>query len=252
MSHAQRVEPPRPARYAKVLFGAAAAIVLALFFSAETPRVLLSLAAGGGGSLTLWHFARACRRAARAGLERGRASRGRIVEEIGADGSCSLSMPASGTEPWGADSFILWVAAMGAAAGGVTLDRGERALLGLLAALLVVLALRLASAPTDRLRFEVSGGRWSVAGLSGGRPIHRSGSGPLLPQLAQDALVLWSSEGRVGVLRGELEPEERAWLAERLGALAGSSGPAGENSGKAHQCQADRERHEQESEGRDE
>jgi hypothetical protein len=248
MNDAMRADPPKPARYANVLFGAAGLIVLSLLFSAARSRLLLSLAAGWSASVALSHFAWAYRRAARGGLNPGQPGRGRIVEQVGSDGALSLVMPAAGTEPWAADSFIVWVAAAGAAAGGALLDSGDRALLGILATLLVVLGFRVASAPTDRLRFEISGARWSVDALAGGRPIHRSGSGPLLPQLVQDGLVIWSTEGRVGVLRGELEPEERAWLANRLGVLAEGSALPTETNREIHEREADRERQQQEGE----
>lgn len=249
MNDTMRADPPKPARYANVLFGAAGLIVLSLLFSAARSRLLLSLAAGWCASVALSHFAWAYRRAARAGLRSGQPARGRIVEQAGSDGSLSLVMPAAGTEPWAADSFIVWVAAAAAAAGGALLDSGDRALLGILATLLVVLGFRVASAPSDRLRFEISNARWSVDALAGGRPIHRSGSGPLLPQLVQDGLVIWSTEGRVGVLRGELEPEERLWLANRLGVLAEGSTSSTEAHGEIDEGEPNRERQQQESEG---
>ncbi|HWA72212.1 MAG TPA: hypothetical protein VG937_07765 [Polyangiaceae bacterium] len=248
MSNATRADPPQPARYANVLFGAAGLIVLSLLFNAARPRLLLSLAAGWCGSVTLSHFAWAYRRVARAGLRAGQAAPGRIVEQRATDGSLSLVMPAAGTEPWTADSFIVWVAAAAAAAGGALLESGDRALLGLLAALLVILGFRVASAPSDRLRFEISNTRWAVDAVAGGRPIHRSGSGPLLPQLVEDALVIWSTDGRVGVLRGELEPEERVWLANRLGVLAETSTLSAEANREVDEREADHERQEQEAE----
>ena len=129
------------------------------------------------------------------------------------------------------------------------LDTGDRALLGILATLLVVLGVRLASASSDRLRIELSTERWSVDALVGGRPIHRSGAGPLLPELVRDALVIWSSDGRVGVLRGELEPEERAWLSERLAVLAEDSTLSAEAKREVDDREADDQGQKQEAEG---
>lgn len=251
MTEANGADLPRPAAYAKALFLAAGLVVFSLLLSAARPRLLISLAAGWAGSAVLAHFAWAYRRAARVGLTAHLAARGRIVEKRDADGGLSLAMPAAGTEPWANDAFIVWVAAAAAAASGALLDTGDRALLGLLAVMLVVLGFRLASAPSDRLRLELSAGRWSVDALVGGRPIHRSGFGPLMPELVREALVLWSTDGRVGVLRGELEPEERVWLAERLTLLAEGSTLAAEANRQLDDGEADGEGQKQEADGGD-
>jgi len=58
--------------------------------------------------------------------------------------------------------------------------------------------------------------------------------------------------GRVGVLRGELEPEERAWLAERLTALvAKSSAIAAESNRELYQGEPDGEGQKQQPESCD-
>lgn len=223
MSEAARATPPQPAQYAKMMFVAAVLLALSLAFAPAGVRPWLTLLGGWGGSAVLAHFAWAYRRAVREGLPRASVAQGRIVERRDAEGYLSFAMPAAGTEPWANDAFIVWVATAAVAAVGALLDSGDRALLGLLIALLVVLGFRLIAAPSDRLRLEISARGWSVDALAGGRAIHRSGLGALLPELLNEGLVLWSLDGRVGVLRGELEPEERAWLAERLTALIAQS-----------------------------
>jgi hypothetical protein len=107
----------------------------------------------------------------------------------------------------------------------------------------------LASAASDRLRLELSAQGWFVDALVGGRAIQRGGAGALLPELLSDSLVLWSLDGRVGVLRGELEPEERAWLSERLAALvAQSSAIAAEPNSEPDQRQPDQHGQKQQAE----
>jgi hypothetical protein len=249
MSDAKRREPPQPVRYAKLLFVAAGLVTLSLLFSTARARLLFTLLSGWCGSAVLAHFAWAYRRASRRGLSQAGVAQGRIVERTESDGSLSFTMPAGGTEPWAIDAFILWATSAAAATAGAVLDSGDRALIAFLATMLAVLGFRLASAASDRLRLEISTHGWSVDALAGGRMIQRSGLDALLPELLRDALVLWSSEGRVGVLRGELEPEERAWLAERLTALvAQSSAISAEAYRELYQREPDRQRQEQKAE----
>jgi hypothetical protein len=249
MSDVIRVRSPEPARYAKALFAAAGLLTFSLLFAAPRARLLLTLVAGWCGSAALAHFAWAQRRAARTELEQARLAQGRIVERRDADGTLSFVMPAAGTEPWAHDAFIVWVASGAAASAGALLDSGDRMLLGFLATMLAVLGLRLQSAPSDRLRLEVSTRGWSVDALVAGRAIHRSGLGALLPELVGDGLVLWSLDGRVGVLRGELEPEERAWLGERLTALiAKGSTVAAEANSEIYEREADGQGQKQQAE----
>jgi hypothetical protein len=252
MSDAVRVSPPEPARYAKVLFAATGLLVFSVLFVAPRPRLWLILVAGWCASYALAHFAWAYRRAARGKLERAPLAQGRIAERLDGDGTFSFVMPAAGTEPWASDAIIVWVATAAVASAGVLLDSVDRLLPGFLATMLAVLGLRLHSAPSDRLRLEVSTRGWSVDALVAGRVIQRSGLGALLPELVSDGLVLWSLDGRVGVLRGELEPEERAWLGERLTALvAKSSVVAAEANGEVHQREPDSEGQEEQAESRD-
>jgi hypothetical protein len=174
------------------------------------------------------------------------------VESRDSEGTLSFVMPAAGTEPWASDAFIVWVASAAAASADALLDSGDRMLLGFLATMLAVLALRLQSAPSDRLRLQVSARGWSVDALVAGRAIQRSGLGALLPELVSDGLVLWSVDGRVGVLRGELEPEERAWLGERLTALiAQTSAIAAEPNRELYQREPDGEGQKQQAERND-
>jgi hypothetical protein len=251
MNEAARVNPAQPARYAKLLFAAAVLVALSPLIATPRPRLWLTLIAGWCGSAALAHFAWAFRRGARAALESARIAQGRIVERRD-DGNHTFTMPAAGTEPWASDAFIVWVASAAAAGGGALLDSGDRVLTGCLVVLLAVLGLRLATASSDRLRFEISDRRWSVDALVSGRAIHRSGAGALLPELLAESLVLWSDEGRVGVLRGELEPEERAWLSERFTSLiAESSAIPGEANREVDQRKTDDQRQEQEAEGGD-
>ena len=71
-------------------------------------------------------------------------------------------------------------------------------------------------------------------------------------ELVGDGLVLWSLDGRVGVLRGELEPEERAWLGERLATLvARSSTLAAEANSEVYQREPDDQRQKQQAESGD-
>lgn len=250
MSEEARAALPQSARYANALFVAAGLSALALLFGSSRLRLWVCLAAGWSGSAFLLHFFFAYRRGARTALPRAPVAQGRIVERRESDGSISFIMQAAGTEPWANDAFVLWVSTCAAVGAGVILESGQRTLLGLLATLLAVLGLRLASAASDRLRLEQSTDGWSVDALAGGRAIQRSGTGALLPELLPDSLVLWSRDGRVGVLRGELEPEERAWLAERLAALvADSSAVATEPDREPHQGEADEHGQKQQAEG---
>jgi hypothetical protein len=224
-----------------MMFLAAALLALSLAFVTPRVRPWLTLLGGWSASAVLAHFAWAYRRVVRVGFPKSSVAQGRIVERHHDDGYQSFDMPAAGTEPWATDAFIVWVASAAVAVVGALLDSGDRALLAILAALLVVLGFRLTSAPSDRLHLEISARGWSVDALAGGRAVHRSGLGALLPELLPEALVLWSLDGRVGVLRGELEPEERAWLAERLTALIAQD--------SALAAELDRELHEREAHG---
>ena len=205
-----------PGPHAAGLLGAALGAGLAAFLA---PGRLVPWSAALGGtfsSLVLAHFAWATNRAARARLSRGQASQGR-VRESAAEGSRGVfEFPAGGTEPWAADAFILFVLTLAVGWAGVAFATETRIPAVLLAILLAVVGLRASSIRSDRVRLELTARGWSVEAFVFGRPVRRSGPGAVLPELLPDGLVLWSEDGRIGVLRGELEPEERAWLNSRL------------------------------------
>src|SRR5690606_30092346 len=139
-----------------------------------------------------------------------------------------LDMPADGLEPWGSDAWTLFVATGAVLAISLLLGTSAWALPVFLLGLIAALALRLRTAVEDVIRIEIEPGEWSVHAVEGGRVVHCHGRGLLLPELLPHALLLWSETGRIGTLRWELEPEERAWLAERLLAAAHAckSGPS--------------------------
>jgi len=188
------------------------------------PRPLLApLGAllGWSGALVVAHFASARRRFARRFLKGSNgAEPGRIREHRNDDG-VAFELPVDGLEPWGSDAWIIAVSS--AAAWMLANLTGRGMVFGFIAVLVAAAFARLWSVRNDHLRIEVSSGGFRVDSCEGGRVAQRVGKGALLPELRPDGLTLWSSSGRIGVLRGELLPQERAWLAERLAALAGTT-----------------------------
>lgn len=182
-------------------------------------RLLLSAAGSAGAVVVLSNFASQRRRTARAEISR-RAS-GRIQEQQLAEARSVFDLPGAGIEPWLADAWVVGVVGLAALLLGMSGEAISRPLGFVGVVLTSALALRLAGVGSDHIRVELTRGAWWVQANEGGRVIRRSGFGVLKPELLADALVLWSNDGRVGVLRGELEPEERAWLAQRLSALQG-------------------------------
>lgn len=206
------------ARRANAMLACAAIGALALLLAAKRFALLSTLVMGLAAAAVLAHSAWLAWRGARRGLTHGVMAPGRIVESR--DGSrVAFDMPAAGTEPWGIDAWSLLVATTGLVAVSAVVGVRTYLFLGFVVVMIIALGLRLANAPNDRLRIEIGGGGWLVDAFVFGRPIRRTGPGVILPELTDDALVLWSREGRIGVLRGELEAEERAWLAARLTTL---------------------------------
>jgi len=185
-------------------------------------QALLNTFAGAGAVFVLLHFARQKRASARALLAQ--SPSGRIRERHDASSHLVLDLPGAGIEPWPVDAWVVGVVSVLTAFMALSAEALARPLAFTLVLLMIVLGLRLASVNADHIRLEVSDAAWWVQAREGGRSIRRSGFGPLVPELLADSLVIWSSEGRVGVLRRELEPEERAWLAERLKRVRGAPG----------------------------
>jgi len=209
----------------RLLFGLAAAQALLLFFGGDGPWPgRLGALLGFVGAIALFHYARARKRAARAQLTNGVAARGRISEKSTA-GETFLEIRDTAVEPWAADAGVIAVLAFAAWWLSTMTEMGHRGPLVVCAISLGLLGLRVLLVGADHLKFEISTNAWTVDGMEGGRHVHRSGKGRLRPELTRDALILWSDEGRVGVLRGELEPEERIWLGARMGQLAQGAPP---------------------------
>lgn len=218
MSDRARVQPFDATKHEVALFVAAGGMVLSVM---ALPRALLSLVGsmlGLTAALVLIHFARSRYRNARKFLAASaRPAAGRIRERR--EGECvQLELPADGLEPWAANACIVAVAT-GAA---WTLSMGTRRafVFGFLAVLLVAIGARLRAIKNDRIVLELCPDKFKVESSEAGRQSRQFGSGALLPELRPDGLTLWSASGRIGVLRGELLPEERTWLSERLASFA--------------------------------
>lgn len=225
--------------------------MLGLLLLPPRPGLWIAALASTFASVALAHFALWQRVRARALLAPGRPSAGRVRESAGPHALAVFEFSAAGTEPWAADAFILVVVTLALGWAGLAFGAESRILSALLLMLVGVLGLRAGTAASDRVRLELLARGWAVEAFVFGRPIRRSGSGPVLPELLSEALVLWSEAGRIGVLRSELEPEERAWLAERLIEHTQAASVAAEVHGEVHQQQADQERQEAEPEHHD-
>lgn len=177
----------------------------------------------------LLHFGGMRRAQARAALRS--CPSGRIVERVADEDARVFELPSAGIEPWRADAWVIGVVGGAALFLGFSAESLARPLTFMLVLISGALALRLMSVNSDHIRLEISKQGYRVQAHEGGRVIRRAGSGPLFAELLADALVLWSRDGRVGVLRGELEAGERAWLAAQLPAateaLASAADPAG-------------------------
>ena len=208
-----------------VLLGLAVAQGLLLFFGGDGPWPgRLGSWLGFVGSIVLFRYARSRKRAARAQLTNGVAARGRISEKS-TPSETFLEIRDTAVEPWAADAGVIAVLSFAAWWLSTMTEMGHRGPLVVCAIALGLLGGRLLLVRADHLKFEISNNAWAVDGMEGGRHVHRAGKGCLRPELTRDALILWSDEGRVGVLRGELEPEERIWLGARMGQLAQNAPP---------------------------
>lgn len=215
MSDRHATEAPRLGRPLASLLIAAFGIAAVAAFSLpmlSTVSVGLSLVS----AVYLARFERERRRLARHSV-RDQGGSGRIVKQSIPRG-VSFDLPADGLEPWGADAWVIGVVTLAAWA---VLDSANLSVVfGFLALLLVAVAARLWLARYDRIHIELREEGFLVESVEGGRRIRCASPGLLLPELQTDALGLVSSTGRIGVLRGELQPEERAWLADHLVAFA--------------------------------
>ncbi|MGC4091305.1 MAG: hypothetical protein QM756_26190 [Polyangiaceae bacterium] len=203
--------PPRHA----LLLGGLAAIgsLVPVIGGARWFQVALTAVVGVGAVCCLLDFGRRRRSAARTQLLQ--VASGRISER-GDALHVVLDLPGAGIEPWRADAWVVGVVSAASVFMGLSSEPLTRPFAFVQVVLTAALGLRLFAAPADHIRLGWSADGWWVQANEGGRHIRRAGNGQLVPELLVDALVLWSSDGRVGVLRGELEPEERAWLSERL------------------------------------
>ena len=199
----------------------------ALFLRGSALQVVCGVS-GFAATLGLALFA--TRRAERAerGARLADVGSGRIVERGDAE-RVSLELPADGLEPWGLDAWVVGVTALALTFAGTS----ARALFAVFFAILcMALAARLWVMAKDRIRIELSRGGFLVEAVGANRSIQRAGKGAIWPALEPDALILWTQAGRLGVLRGELTPKERAWLAERLSALAVKFGSPARSAGE--------------------
>lgn len=164
-------------------------------------------------SLTLAHFAWARKKATQAHAGEGGSGRIRVTR---AEDGVRYELPADGAEPWGADAVVSLIAALGAVATIVLIGEPRPELSTFIALLAGLLALRMRAAQNDFIRLDLGPEGWEIEAQEGGRPIHRRGHGRLASRLTPRALLLLSGDERVGSLAGELEPEERRFLAEAL------------------------------------
>lgn len=220
MSRTVTAEPLGSTRHAFVLFGAAT-VVFAAGLSLS-PRWLpaVVLAMGTAAVFTVVHHARARRRRARRDVHKSTLPGGGRISERREQDRVVFELPADGLEPWGFDAWVMAVSTLATFALARGMTGGQVTLSTFLSALFAAVALRLRAAGRDRIQLEIGKAGWRVEALEGGRVIRRSGTGPILPELREEALFIWSTAGRVGVLRRELEPEERTWLKNRLSELA--------------------------------
>jgi hypothetical protein len=207
-----------PASLSNALLALSLLDMVALFTGTSRGIVLgLCTLSGALAASGLSLFARSKRAAARRALV---SNVGGRITELSAGGRRVFELPGAGIEPWANDAWVVVVVTLAVLWLGGTQDALGRPAAFVLGGLTLALGLRLGAAGADHIRLELGpGGLW-VEASEGGRLIRRSGFGALRPELLVDALVLWSAAGRIGVLRAELEPEERAFLAARLAAVS--------------------------------
>lgn len=240
---------PLPERYAAVLFGAAALVLLVLPWLPGKLRPWLSLFGGASAAATLALFAFQQRQFAAQRVEkRGGIDRGGIVERIDGEGRVVLELPGRGLEPWGSDAWAMLLFTLTLVGIALSLDAWSFAFSVLIGGLIAALGLRLRAAVRDVIRIELDEQSWSIFALEGGRSVNIQGKAALLPELLPEALLLWSDQGRIGTIRWELAAEERAWLAERLLSLAAERRSLSEAGHEVDQAEPDHDRQRQERE----
>lgn len=235
--------PARPQPYAAALFASlgVSGVAFALLRPASKPWAIAL--AGAAAALVLGAFWLYQRRwlQGRVG-ERGKPAQGAIRERPLKNGGVLLELPAQGLEPWGSDAWTVLLAGAAMTAIALGLELTSWLPFGFVAALVVALGLRLKAASRDFIRIELEGERWAIDALEGGRSVHVTGHTPLLPELLSEALLLWSESGRIGTLRWELAPQERAWLAERLLVLAAAKSSVAGARDQVNQPDSDHDR----------
>lgn len=177
-------------------------------------QTLISLLVGATAVGVSSHFGSSRRARARAALTK--SPSGRIESRVGPQSHRIFDLPGAGIEPWRADAWVMGIVASAALFLGLSAEALSRPINFLLVLVSGALSLRLLTVNSDHIRLEISEHGYWIQAHEGGRVIRRSGLGALFAELLPEAVVLWSREGRIGVLRGELEPAERAWLAEQL------------------------------------
>jgi hypothetical protein len=240
---------PNPASYAGVLFGAGGALLVIVPLLPPRSRVWVTLLIGCSAALTLALFA------FRHGLvvrrrvgTRGKPAQGGIEERVNAGGQVVLELPGQGLEPWGSDAWSVLLCCVALVGVTTTLETPSWTIFVFLSALIFALGWRLRAARRDFIRLDVDPQGWAVHALEGGRRVEIRGSGRLLPELLPEALLLWSDSGRIGTIRWELAPEERAWLAQRLSLAADLQSSPGEPSNEMDEPDPDHDRKHQEPE----
>jgi hypothetical protein len=211
------IHPPSPVLHSAILFGTGAVLLLVVPLLPPRSRVLVALIIGCSAALTLGVFAvrHALVLRHRVG-ERGKPAMGGITERPGADGRVILDLPGEGLEPWGSDAWSVLLCTIALSGVALSLEAPSWTIFVFLAALILALGLRLRAARRDFIRIELERDGWAIDALEGGRRVEIRGTGALLPELLPEALLLWADSGRIGTIRWELAPEERAWLAERF------------------------------------
>jgi hypothetical protein len=208
---------PKPVLHAAVLGGTLLLLTIAFPLAPERARIWVMLLAGLSAAATLGAFALLHQLELRRRIgRRGEPTAGAIRERPRSDGGVVLELPGQGLEPWGSDAWAVLLLTLTLAGISSALDAATWALFAFVLALIAILGLRLYAAGRDFIRIEIEDDGWSIDALEGGRTVHVTGRAPLLPELLPEALLLWSDKGRIGTIRWELAPEERAWLAARL------------------------------------
>jgi hypothetical protein len=240
---------PRSELYAAVLGGTLTVAALSFAVLPARFRIWVMLFSGVSAAAVLGAFAVHHRLSLRGRVSRrGEPTLGAIRESAVDGGGTVLRLPGQGLEPWGSDAWTILVATLTLTGIAGALDAANWALFGFVLALNAVLGWRLHAARQDFIRIELADDRWAIDALEGGRTVHVSGRAPLLPELLPEALLLWSEAGRIGTIRWELTPEERAWLAARLASLAAARGSLADARDEVDEGNPEHDRQRQQSE----